>query len=90
MTMRLRSLHGGAYTGLTLQGPIATVPTRRHVRRLLSVLSWWHGGRVDVVLSAGERAGWLEVWDDALVGARAARLRIAFGRGWARGSRHDG
>jgi len=69
LTLELRPLHHGAYTQITLKGPVATVPQAWQVRRLLSLLSFWHGGPVDVVLCAdGTNPGacWLEVWADVL------------------------
>ena len=69
LTMKLRPLHNGAYTEITLAGPIVTAPQVPDVKKLLSVLWLWHGGAIDVVLcvdvtSAG--ACWLDVWDDVL------------------------
>jgi hypothetical protein len=69
LTLKLRPLYNGAYTQITLKGPVATVPQVLQVRRLLSLLSFWHGGPVDVVLCAdGTNPGacWLEVWADVL------------------------
>lgn len=78
MALKLRALDGGAYTQMRLTGPVATVPQRAQVRRLLSMLAFWHGGPVDVVLSVDEWAGWLEVWVDALqtVPQRHATIRF--------------
>jgi hypothetical protein len=82
LTLRLQALHGGAYTHLRLCGPIATVPQRRQLRRLFSVLALWHGGPVDVVLCVDGSAGWLEIWDDALqaVPRWQANLRFLINR----------
>ena len=49
LTLELRPLHKGAYTQITLKGPVATVPQALEVRRLMSLLWLWHGGSVDVV-----------------------------------------
>jgi hypothetical protein len=79
MTLTLRGLHGGAYTQLALTGPMATVPQGKELRRLFALLSFWHGGPVDVVLCiAMDTAGWLEIWDEALaaVSKRHVRIRI--------------
>lgn len=78
LTLKLRALDGGAYTELRLTGPVATMPQRRQVRRLLSVLALWHGGPVDVVLCVDGSAGWLEIWDDALQGVRARQASLQF------------
>jgi hypothetical protein len=69
MTMQLRPLHQGAYTQITLRGPVVTTPTARDLRRLLAVLGFWHGGPVDVVLSVAgtnEEICWAELWDDVM------------------------
>jgi len=69
LTLKLHPLHHGAYTQITLKGPVATVPQPQEVRRLMSLLWLWHGGPVDVVLCAdGTNSGtcWLEVWEDVL------------------------
>lgn len=69
LTLELRPLHDGAYTQIALNGPVATVPQVLQVRRLLSLLWYWHGGPVDVVLcvdGTSPGACWLEVWDDVL------------------------
>jgi hypothetical protein len=79
LTLRLRPLHQGAYTQITLSGPVATVPQLRQVRRLMSVLWLWHGGPIDVVLCAdGTNAGacWLEIWEDVLGRVPARRLDL--------------
>lgn len=82
LTLRLRALHGGAYTHMRLTGPMATVPQRRQLRRIFSILALWHGGPVDVVLCVDGSAGWLEIWDDALqaVPARHASPRFLISR----------
>jgi len=46
----IAALHQGAYSQITLKGPVATVPQALQVRRLMSVLWLWHGSPVDVVL----------------------------------------
>jgi hypothetical protein len=38
LTFTLRPLFDGAYTQLSLQGPVATVPEPREARRLMSLL----------------------------------------------------
>jgi hypothetical protein len=81
LTLRLRPLHNGAYTQITLNGPVATVPQVLQVRRLMSVLWLWHGGPVDVVLCAdGTNAGacWLEVWADVLGRVPGRRLDLRY------------
>jgi len=69
LTLTLRPLFDGAYTQLSLQGPVATVPQYREVRQLMSLFWLWHGHPLDVVLCAdGTNPGtcWLEIWEDVL------------------------
>ncbi len=82
LTLKLRALYGGAYTQLRLTGPVATMPQRAQMRRMLRILSLWHGGPVDIVLCVDRSAGWLEIWDDALltVPGRHATLRFVIDR----------
>jgi hypothetical protein len=81
MTMELRPLHEGAYTRISLKGPVVTTPSARDVRRLLGLLAFWSGGPVHIVLSvAGTNAEicWSELWDDVMraVPARHAEIRF--------------
>jgi hypothetical protein len=85
LTLKLRPLHDGACTEITLTGPIVTAPQAPDVRKLLSLLRLWHGGRIDVVLCVdGTNAGacWLDVWDDVLgrVPGRLLRARYLISR----------
>jgi len=93
MTLRLRPLDGGAYTHLSLTGPMASVAQEKQLRRLFGLLSFWHGGPVDVVLCVGtDTAGWLEVWSDALgaMSARDVRVRYLINRSTLLGGDGDG
>lgn len=81
LTLKLRPLHQGAYTQITLSGPVATIPRLRQVRRLMSVLWLWHGGPVDVVLYADRTnagARWLEIWEDVLGRVQGRRLDLRY------------
>ena len=81
LTLELRPLHKGAYTLISLKGPVATVPQAPQVRRLLSLLSFWHGGPVDVVLCAdGTNPGacWMEVWADVLGRVHRRHLDVRY------------
>jgi len=79
MTLTLRALDGGAYTEVALRGPMATVPQRPELRRLFALLSFWHGGPVDVVLTVTmDSAGWLEVWSEALSGVPTRHAHVRF------------
>jgi hypothetical protein len=67
LSFTLSPLFDGAYTQIRLQGPVATVPQSREVRRLMALLWLWHGRPLDVVLCAGATstgACWLEIWED--------------------------
>jgi hypothetical protein len=69
LILELHPLHRGAYSQITLKGPVATAPQALHVRRLMSVLWLWHGSPIDVALYVdGTNTGacWLEVWEDVL------------------------
>jgi hypothetical protein len=82
MELELRPLHEGAYTRISLRGPVVTRPSGRDLQRLLAILTLWHGDAIDVVLSvAGTNAdiGWAEIWEDGLraVPVHHARVRIA-------------
>jgi len=81
LTLELRPLHQGAYSQITLKGPVATVPQALQVRRLMSVLWLWHGSPVDVVLCVdGTNTGacWLEVWEDVLGRVPGHRLNLRY------------
>ena len=81
LTLELRPLHKGAYTQITLRGPVVTAPQIPQIRRLLSLLSFWHGGPVDVVLCVdGTNSGacWLEVWEDVLGRVPGHRLDMRY------------
>ena len=81
LTLELRPLHKGAYTQITLKGPVATVPQALEVRRLMSLLWLWHGGSVDVVLYVdGTNSGacWREVWEDVLGRVPGHRLDMRY------------
>lgn len=84
LTLKLRPLHDGAYTEITLSWPIATAPQAPDLRKLLSVLWLWHGP-LDVALCVdGTNTGacWLEVRDDVLgrVPDRLLRTRYLVSR----------
>jgi hypothetical protein len=86
MTLELRPLHGGAYTQITLKGPVVTTPSARDVRRLLASLAFWHGRSLHVVLSVdGTNADvcWAELWDDVM--REVPRRNVEFVRYEVRG-----
>ena len=95
LTLELRPLHQGAYSQITLKGPVATVPQALQVRRLMSVLWLWHGSPVDIVLCVdGTNTGacWLEIWEDVLgrVPVHHLNLRYRISRSTlAQGTGHE-
>lgn len=95
LTLELRPLHQGAYSQITLKGPVATVPQALQVRRLMSVLWLWHGSPVDIVLCVdGTNTGayWLEIWEDVLghVPGHHLNLRYRISRNTlAQGAGHE-
>jgi hypothetical protein len=81
LTLELRPLHQGAYSQITLKGPMATVPQALQVRRLMSVQWLWHGSPVDVVLCVdGTNTGacWLEIWEDVLGRVPGHQLNLRY------------
>jgi hypothetical protein len=77
VTLELRPWLQGAYTLLSLRGPVETVPDPKEVRSLLRMLSRLSGAPVDVALHVdGTNSGacWLEVWNDALAKVRGRHL----------------
>lgn len=79
MTLELRPLHGGAYTQLSLCGPVCSSPQRQVMRQLVSALTHWNGWPMHVVLYVdAQTAGWCEVWAEALGGIPERHLQISF------------
>lgn len=81
MTLELRPLHQGAYTQISLRGPLVVTLSSRHLSRLLAILASWHGGAVHVVLSvAGTNAEicWAELWDDVMRAVPTDHAEIRF------------
>ena len=79
MLLELKPLHGGAYTQLSLHGPVCTDPQTKWLRQLLRLFSDWNGYPVRVVLFADGRTGpWLDVWSDVLATVPARHLEVVF------------
>src|SRR5262245_7866270 len=81
MTMEPPPAHGGAYTQIRVTGAVVTTPSVGDVRRLQAVLSFWHGGPVEVVLSVAGTNGdscWAELWDDVMREVPAHHAEIRF------------
>src|SRR3974377_1359123 len=79
MVLELKPLHGGAYTQLSLRGPVCSDPRTQWMRQLLRLFSYWNGYPVHVVLSVeGLKAPWLEVWCDVLATVPARHHKVVF------------
>jgi hypothetical protein len=79
MVLKLRPLEGGAYTQVSLHGPVCSDPQTRWVRYLLKTFSYWNGWPVRVVLSVtGLKAPWLNVWCDVLATVPASHHEVEF------------
>ena len=86
MTLRLRSLDSGAYTRLSLSGPVPTALPGRLLRQLLPQLAFWTGWPVDVVLSVEDPAEFSEAWIAELLAVPDRHLCVRF---TCRRKRHD-
>jgi hypothetical protein len=79
MRLKLIPLNGGAYTQLSLRGPLPTALPPQLMRRLLSAMSFWNGWPVDVVLFVdAQTAGWCEAWTDVLCAVPERHLQVQF------------
>jgi hypothetical protein len=79
MELELRPLQGGAYTQLSLRGPVCSDPRTRWMRQLLRLFSYWNGYPVRVVLFADVRTGpWLDVWCDVLASVPGRHHEVVF------------
>lgn len=79
LTLTLKPREGGAYTDLLLVGPVPTALTPAALRKLFSMLSFWNGWPVSVVLCVGRKtAGWCEWWTDSLSAVAAGHLEVCF------------
>lgn len=81
ITMRLSSIHGGAYTLLRAEGVVPTAVPLRELRRLARGLSFWNGYPLQCALSVGkEDLGWCGWWLDhlSLIPEHHLELRCAW------------
>lgn len=87
MSLRLRPLEdNGAYTWISLSGPLPTVTRHQETRRLITIFAMWSGAPMRVALSAGDPAGWVEIWTDNLCAVPERHLEVHF-RSARRGDR---
>jgi hypothetical protein len=77
MRLRLRPIEeNGAYTWISLSGPVPTVTRHQETRRLITILAMWSGAPMRVALSAGDPAGWAEIWTDNLCAVPERHLEV--------------
>ncbi len=89
-TMRLQPARAEGWTRLTIACTVPDSLPSPVLYQLLSLLVFWSGRRLDVVLDAAGPAGWCEVWADALAAVPERHLRLHFDLGAEEGADHDG
>lgn len=88
-TIRLRPARAEGWTHLSLSCAVPDSLPPPALYQLLSLLAFWSGQRLDVVLDATGSAGWCEVWADVLAAIPERHLRLRFDLG-AQDGVHDG
>ena len=78
LLLKLRPLEDGRGTQLSLCGPLWTELSPRELRRLLSMLAFWSGSPVSVVLFVDGQGEWCERWGDALAAVPGRHLEVEF------------
>ena len=89
-TIRLRPARSEGWTELSLSCSLPDPLPPGALYQFLSLLAFWSGRRLDVVLDAGRSVGWCEVWADALAAVPERHLRIRFDIEAEGGAAHDG
>jgi hypothetical protein len=84
-TIRLRRARAEGWTQVSLSCAVPDTLPPPALYQLLSLLTFWGGQRLDVVLDASESAGWCEVWADALAAIPERHLRLRFALGGENG-----
>ncbi len=81
--LRVRLSKETGRTRYLLTGTLPDQLPRAALHQLLSLLSYWSGERLHVVLFADDPGWWLEEWTDALCEVPERHLRVQFrlGRG---------
>jgi hypothetical protein len=89
-TIRLRPARSEGWTELSLSCALPDSLPPAVLYQLLSLLAFWSGRRLDVVLDAGRSAGWCEVWADALAVVPERHLSLRFELGAEEDGPRDG
>jgi hypothetical protein len=76
--LRLRLSRADGRTRYLLTGTLPDQLPRAVLHQLLSLLSYWSGEPLRVVLCADDPAWWLEEWADALAEVPERHLRVHF------------
>jgi hypothetical protein len=76
--MRLRPARAEGWTHLSLSCAVPDSLPPPALYQLLSLLAFWSGQRLAVVLDAAGPAGWCEVWADALAAVPERHIRVRF------------
>lgn len=77
-TIRLRPASSEGWTELSLSCALPEPLPPAVLYQFLSLLAFWSGRRLDVVLDAGRSAGWCEIWADALAAVPERHLSLRF------------
>ena len=80
--VRLRPLHGGAYTQAELRGAVPTAISPQQMqllRRMAEMITAWSGWPVGLALYVAPGAGgWCDWWADRLQSIPARHLEVRF------------
>ena len=76
--LRLRLSRADGRTRYLLTGTLPDQLPRAVLHQLLSLVSYWSGEPLHVVLCADDPAWWLEEWTDALAEVPERHLRVQF------------
>lgn len=88
--LQLRPARAEGWTRLSLTCAVPNSLPPAALYQLLSLLAFWSGQRLDVVLDAAGSGGWCEVWVDALAAVPERHLRLHFDVGAEDGGPRDG
>jgi hypothetical protein len=77
-TLHLRPATAEGWTRLTLECSLPDRLPPPVLYQMLSLLAFWSGQRLDVVLDAAHSGAWCESWADALADVPERHLRVRF------------